>query len=165
MEKPQTYQQEGKSSLFRKKSLEHISSPEELHDYMRVTSPKLWMLLSIVIALLAGFVVYASTATMENAMPVPVQVENYHFNDPNTGEDYYGKAIYAELDISYMETLKPGMKVRLAGETGSINSFYTSEDKLGVLIDMDNEKLPLPDGSYEAEIVLESVTPISFLLN
>ncbi len=98
-------------------------------------------------------------------MPVPVQVENYHFNDPNTGEDYYGKAIYAELDISYMETLKPGMKVRLAGETGSINSFYTSEDKLGVLIDMDNEKLPLPDGSYEAEIVLESVTPISFLLN
>lgn len=33
------------NNLFRKKSLEHISSPEELHDYMRVTSPRLWMIL------------------------------------------------------------------------------------------------------------------------
>ena len=30
---------------------------------------------------------------------------------------------------------------------------------------MNNEHFALPDGTYEAEIVLESVTPISFLLN
>ena len=63
--------------LFRKKSLDHISSPEELHDYMRVTSPRLWMILAAIIVLLAGFAVYASTATMENTMPIRVQVEHY----------------------------------------------------------------------------------------
>ena len=29
------------NELFRQKSIERISSPEALHDYMRVTSPRL----------------------------------------------------------------------------------------------------------------------------
>ena len=61
------------SQLFRKKSMERISSPEELHDYMRVTSPRLWMILAAIVALLAGFIVYASTATLENTMPLKVE--------------------------------------------------------------------------------------------
>ena len=60
------------NGLFRKKSMERISSPEELHDYMRVTSPRLWMILGAIVALLVGFIVYASTATMENTMPITV---------------------------------------------------------------------------------------------
>ena len=46
--------------------METISSPEQLHDYMRVTSPRLWMLLGAIVVLLVGFIAYASTATMEN---------------------------------------------------------------------------------------------------
>ena len=45
------------NGLFRKKSLERISSPEELHDYMRVTSPRLWMILAAIVVLLVGFIV------------------------------------------------------------------------------------------------------------
>ena len=45
--------------VFREKSLERISSPEQLHDYMRVTSPKLWMILTAAIVLIVGFVVGA----------------------------------------------------------------------------------------------------------
>ena len=48
------------NGLFRKKSIDRISSPEELHDYMRVTSPRLWMILAAVVLLLVGFIVYAS---------------------------------------------------------------------------------------------------------
>ena len=58
--------------LFRKKSLERISSPEQLHDYMRVTSPRLWMLLSAIAVFLAGFIVYVSTVTLENTMKIQV---------------------------------------------------------------------------------------------
>ncbi len=47
------------NGLFRKKSLERISSPEQLHDYMHVTSPRLWMLLIAVAVLLIGFLAYA----------------------------------------------------------------------------------------------------------
>ena len=62
------------NGLFRQKSIDRISSPESLHDYMRVTSPRLWMILAAIIALLAGFIVFASMATMENTMPLKVTV-------------------------------------------------------------------------------------------
>ena len=52
------------SGLFRQKSVERISSPEDLHEYMRVTSPRLWMILIAILVLLAGFILFASTATM-----------------------------------------------------------------------------------------------------
>lgn len=41
-----------------------IASQEELHDYLRVTSPRLWMILGAVALMLVGFIVYAATATI-----------------------------------------------------------------------------------------------------
>ena len=38
--------------IFREKSLKRITSPEELGDYLRVTSPSVWMILAAVILLL-----------------------------------------------------------------------------------------------------------------
>ena len=73
------------NQFFRQKSMKRISSPEELHDYMRVTSPKLWMILGAIAAILIGFIVYASTATMENTMPITVEVASYEAG-PETPE-------------------------------------------------------------------------------
>ena len=41
-------------TLFRKESYDRISSPEQMRDYMRVTSPLLWMLLAAMIAFFAA---------------------------------------------------------------------------------------------------------------
>jgi hypothetical protein len=41
-------------NLFRKKSIERISSPEQLNDYLRVTSPSTWIILIAVIVLRTG---------------------------------------------------------------------------------------------------------------
>ena len=38
--------------LFRKKSVERVSSPEQLNDYIRVANPSLWLVLGAVIVLL-----------------------------------------------------------------------------------------------------------------
>ena len=56
--------------LFRKKSIDRISSPEQLEDYMRVTSPAIWMVLAAVIALLGGLLVCSSVGRVETTMPV-----------------------------------------------------------------------------------------------
>ena len=37
--------------LFREKSLEAVESPESLNDYLRVTSPGVWLILAAVICL------------------------------------------------------------------------------------------------------------------
>ena len=74
------------NQLFRQKSLERIQSPEEMHDYMRVTSPRLWMILAAIVILLAGFIAYASTTTMESTVPIKVHVDVFEYRE-NDSED------------------------------------------------------------------------------
>ena len=156
------------NSLFRQKSIDRISSPEALHDYMRVTSPRLWMILTAVVLLLVGFIVYASTATMENTIPVKVQVESYHMTAEETGgEALDGTVVYGLLPVDYIDTVKTGMQVRFGNGTGHVDwlSVFSDEDKVQVLIEMDQINYPLTDGEFDAELVLESTTPISFFWN
>jgi hypothetical protein len=48
-----------KVKLFREKSLEAVESPESLNDYLRVTSPGVWLIMSAVIALLVGGILWS----------------------------------------------------------------------------------------------------------
>ena len=143
--------------LFRQKSLDHISSPEELHDYMRVTNPKLWMLLSAIVVLLAGFIVYASTAHLENTVTVRMNVQAV--------EEKYTE-VNAQLPISYDNVIKTDMQVRLGNETGKISGVYNNGDGyIYVMVKMEKEYIPIPDGEYDVVVVIENTTPISFLWN
>ena len=162
------------SGLFRQKSLERISSPEDLHDYMRVTSPRLWMLLAAITALLIGFIVFAATANLENTIDIKVEVENLN----STAVDENGEPViagpnmlvYAALPLSYKDIVSAGMKIRIGKETGQIDmvamvSPDNSGQELSLIIDMDNDSLSMKNGTYDAVLVLERTTPISFLWN
>ncbi len=65
---------QGKVSLFREKSLEAIDSPEALNDYLRVTSPAVWLVLAAVIALLAGGILWGIFGRIHTTAAVAVQV-------------------------------------------------------------------------------------------
>lgn len=54
-----------KSSIFREKSLERVSSPEEIDDYMKVTSPGMWLVLGVVLSLLAAALFWSVTGRIE----------------------------------------------------------------------------------------------------
>lgn len=47
--------------IFRQKSIEKITSPEQINDYIRVSNPSVWMVLAAVIVLLAGVCVWGYT--------------------------------------------------------------------------------------------------------
>ena len=51
--------------IFRKKSLDRISSPEALDDYLHVTTPAAWMILAAVIMMLAGMLIWSIFGTVE----------------------------------------------------------------------------------------------------
>ena len=120
-------------NLFRKESVDHISSPEQLHDYMHVTTPRLWMLLSAVLVLLLGMVVYAFTTTMESTVKVMGRVE-------------YG-TIYAYIPSSAAETVKIRMPVRINGKSGYISN-VSQGTRLRIFVSFDGGKT-LEDGIYE----------------
>lgn len=162
------------NDLFRKESVDHISSPEELHDYMRVTSPRLWMILAAIIVLLAGFVVYASMTTMENTLDIRMTVESFETQVTVDGEvqSMRSQAYYAALPLSMKDTVSTGMPVRLGNARGQVsvmsvvNDDDDPEHALRLVFDMENDPdFSLPDGEYDAKLVLESRSPISFLWN
>ena len=102
--------------LFRKKSLERISSPEDLHDYMRVTSPRLWMLLGAIAVLLAGFVVFAATTRLESTEKIRVRVTE-------------GGYITGRVPPERHELVKVGMPVRIGERTGTITQIENSAEQ------------------------------------
>ena len=146
--------------VFRKEALARISSPEQMEDYMQVASPRLWMILSAIIALLIGFVIFASTATMENVLTVQAEVATDTLED---GTKY--SLIVFDIPQGMDDVLKIGMPLRIGDKEGQIAVFYrTTEDNKagGVLNDL---SVLLLEGSYDVEVVTEKTTPISFLLN
>ena len=45
-------------SIFRKKSLDHISSPEEIDDYIKVTKPGMWLVLAAIVLMLTAVIIW-----------------------------------------------------------------------------------------------------------
>lgn len=135
------------NQLFRKDSMERIASPEQLQDYIRVTNPGIWMVLAAVIVLLAGFIVVASMTKLETKLPVSGEMS--------------GGTFRIELLKSEAEKIKENMPVRVADQETKIDYIY-SEDNRHVTA---TATIDLPDGVYDAEIITESIAPLSFLLN
>ncbi|MBE5998630.1 MAG: hypothetical protein IKD92_08610 [Lachnospiraceae bacterium] len=141
--------------LFRKKSIDRISSPEQLEDYMRVTSPAIWMVLAAVIALLGGLLVCSSVGRVETTMPVQATAS--------------GGTVTVEIPVETEQTdgeqkeapVRPGMVIRISGKEGKID--YVFQEKTGVITC--TAPFDLRDGVYDARIVTESIHPIEFLLN
>ena len=147
---------------------ERISTPEELHSFMRVSSPKLWIILSLIVVLLIGLVVFASTRTMENTMPIRVTLYTYDWpvvNHPDGTLSY--TQVLGEVPLDKINMVEIGMAVRVQNETGKVSMLMnTDTDKTAMIeIEMDRIPIPLPDGTYDGELVLETTTPLKFLMN
>ncbi len=152
--------------LFRKKSIDRISSPEELHDYMRVTTPRLWMILGAIVLLLAGIIIYASTGTLENTTQIRVKLQASERTTEKGTTEAYTK-VTGVLPSTMLENVKTGMQVRIGQEKGTLAYISSSagQDDILLTFDMDRDLLELEDGEYDAVLVLESVSPMKYLWN
>lgn len=153
--------------LFRKASIDRVSSPEQLNDYIRVSNPGVWMILAAVIVLLIGVCVWGIFGRLETKIAVAGIAENGVFVCYVTEEN--------------AEKIKAGMTVNVDGNALTVTEI--SAKPVAVDADMDEYLLylggfyegdwlyevtanaALSDGTYNAEIVTESVSPMSFILN
>ncbi len=131
--------------LLKNKSTQSISSPEQLSDYLRVTNPGVWIVLAAIMALVVGIIVWASVGTIETHTEAKAIVDN-------------GKAMLIITEGGQGE-IKTGMPVHVAGGDYMISSVET--DAYGR--DIAYAEIPIPTGTYDAQIVTEQLHPISFL--
>lgn len=156
-------------SIFRKKSLDRVSNPEQLNDYIRVTNPGVWMVLCAVILLLIGIFVWATFGRLDTTVSVGAVTEN-------------GQTLcyVKEADV---QTLEAGMQVRIGEEQRQIKTISRqpilvddsvaqylrhvgglSEGEWVYIVALDDACGD--DGMItEAKIVIESIAPMRFVMN
>lgn len=138
---------EEKKSIFRQESLDSISSPEQLTDYLRVTNPGIWIILAAFILFVIGIAAWNSLGRLETTMNAPAVVKD-------------GMAAVFISSAEDAEKLNNEMTLRIDDNEYSISNIETADNGMTVAMAPVNE----PDGTYEAKIVTESVPPIRFLL-
>ena len=137
---------EDNQTLFRKKAMARISSPEDLTGYLRVTSPGMWIILAAVIALLVGVFSWSAVGTLETTVDATAIVQDHTAQIVASGQG--------------ADELKAGTPLRIASQEFVIASVdYDAYGRATALAE-----LPLPDGSYDATVVVEQTRPIEFLL-
>lgn len=141
------------NQVFRQKSVERIASPEQLQDYMRVTTPGVWMVLAAVILLLAGLILSSALVNVESKITEQAVV----------AED--GLMLDIALPLSQKSLVAPGMSVRVADREAKIDMVFQAENAVEVIATLPEDGEKLAPGTYDVEIITETVRPISFLFS
>lgn len=153
--------------LFRKKSVDRMSSPEQLNEYIKVTSPGVWMALLAIVILLIGVCVWGFFGNLETR-------QTY------AAESREGQTtLYVKADN--LSSFKENMSVYINGKeykvvsvsaepvhvTEDISEYarHTGNLSLGEWIYIVKTDGSLPDGAYKAEIVVDRVAPKYFVFN
>ncbi len=134
--------------IYRKKSLERIESPENLDQYLRVTGPSVWMILAAVIVLLAGLLIWSTTASIESYVKAQATVENgvmtLQFEDPEASEK-----------------VEAGMIVRTGSDEAEINIVGRQPDGNFFA----SALCEIPDGTYDVKVIYNTTQVLRLLLN
>ena len=125
-----------------------ISSPEQLDDYLKVTSPKVWVLLVAVVLLLAGLLLWGSFTTIESYA---------------TGT---ARAVGGELTVTFDDAEKasrvqPGMQIEVGDMRTEVLTVGPDESGKPVA----SARASIPDGSYDVRVGYKATQVISMLLN
>ena len=153
--------------IFRKKAVDRVNSPEQLNDYIRVTSPSIWMVLAGVICILAGAIVWGIFGNL--------------YTTVDGAGIVYDRNLTVYIRTADRPNVEEGMTINCNGTTTTVRS--VGEQPVRVTQDMGEFVLQtaglqdgewaypveadteLPDGSYAASIVTEGIHPISFIVH
>ena len=125
-----------------------MSSPEQLNDYLKVTSPKIWVLLAAVILLVVGLLLWSGFTTIESYA---------------TGT---ARAVGGDLVVTFDDSVKaskvePGMQMDVGDVQTEVLTVGADED--GNIVASAHANIP--DGSYDVRVGYKSTQVISMLLN
>ena len=136
----------GQEQIYREESIKRVQSPEQLNDYLRVTSPSVWMALTAVVVILIGTLIWSGVGWLESAIDCEALAEN-------------GEIVVSLPDSQ--TTVQAGMPLRIGGAETLIEAMrYDETGNIRAVARVD-----IPDGIWPARIITERIHPLRFLFN
>lgn len=158
---------EEKNKLFRQESIDRISSPEELKDYIKVAEPGIWLLLIAIIIFMAGMIYWSCTAQVETRIKGVVNSEmgvtNAYVRENDRGSIEVGMEVECDGDNQtyYVEEISDQ-----ALEAADVLSDYQQyvggiqEGEWVYSIKLDKDA---PEGVRAAHVVIDAESPLKFI--
>lgn len=155
---------EVKKSIFRQQSLERISSPEQLDQFLQVTRPSTWMVLGAIIVLLLGFCVWGVLGHLDTKVDVAVVSE----------DGIVMCVVPSDIkvnDNSSVEIAGVTYSVSYTGMTSVVDDSFSTAVKMtgdlmdGMFVDYYVVSGTLSEGVYAGVMTVERVSPMSFIFN
>lgn len=158
-----------KDSLFREKSIDRVSSPEQLHDRIRVANPGVWMLLIGILLVLVGVCVWGIFGRVDTLLPVGAVTEQgrtiCYVKEENRNHISVGMEVTTEGGSSLVEeiALKPcPVDAAFPEYLCHVGGLSEGEWVYTVIL---QEPLGEEGSIFPADIVIESVAPVRFVVN
>jgi len=157
-----------KNSVFREKSLERVSSPEQLDSYIKAVNPAAWVILCAIAVLLVGAIIWGSVIKLETRkLAAAAVVKNGELSLYLAGEDRdevsEGMTLHiGELDFELPEVELNAVKLFEQTDSAVIDIIGDTESEYAYKAKM---YIDLPNGIYNAEIVSQEISPMSLLFN
>lgn len=159
------------NNIFRKKSIDRISSPESLTNYIKVANPSVWLVLVAIMMMLIGLLLWASIDDIS---------DNFSFYILSDGQKCV--CYLPENDENLLignETINIEGAEYALGTVASMPEKMDKEDsdEAYILHLMDNDsdkelwvykievKAELPEGIYTGYLNGKSIKPISYITN
>lgn len=123
---------ENESALFRKSSLERVSSPDQLNEYIKVTSPNLIVLLVGIFTILIAGAIWIFSGAIPKTVDMPGVIAT----------DVYGnQKVYCFVPIGTSKRLETGMEVQISPDYANKEEYgYIKGHILSVGKDVINEQ-------------------------
>ena len=159
--------QDMNKQIFRKKSVDRMSSPEQLNDYIKVTNPGVWMVLAAIVILLVGVCVWGVFGKLETKLSVAAVSQDgqtvLYVKEDNIASVRENMSVYVG-DDTYKVTSVSSQPVAVTEEISEY-ARHTGELSIGewvYIVPIDGN---MPDGVYRAQVVVDSVSPLYFVFN
>ncbi len=155
------------NNIFRKKSIDRVSSPEQLNDYIRVSNPGIWIVLIAIIVLLAGVCVWGVFGHLETTLETACVAENgtitVYVKESDIGDIKPGQKLTVndvEYEVASISETPVAVDDSFGAYTMHLGSLQSGEWVYTITVSGN-----IPNGTYKAVIVTDSVSPMSFVFN
>ena len=158
---------EKRTSLFRKKNLDKIESPESLNDYLKVTSPGVWLVLITIILFLIGACIWGVFGHIDSRTKAAVISENGSAIClvPEEALQSVIQNRIISINGSDYELAPDTLSPEVISEDTNIYWILAGEYSIGDIV----YRVPLTDslsnGVHSGIIITETISPFSLLLN
>ncbi|MCR5735368.1 MAG: hypothetical protein K6G22_12255 [Lachnospiraceae bacterium] len=151
------------------KRLERVDSPDQLDQYIKLANPGVWTILTAIVVLLAGFCIWGIFGRIETRIPAVVisgpSGSFLYVNEQNSARVREGMKVRIRGSESGLQTSDPVGTQQKVTENISEYARHLGDFRVGEWIYGYRLTGSLQEGTYSADVIIEEISPVSFVIN